>query len=85
MTVISDIDDDSATKHGKFHRKKNSGLSPTSPSVKVWFHTLNHLFSGSQLLKSPRMMPTALGYLGQCGEMRCNLSRNRLKVSSGAK
>ena len=27
MTVMSDIDDDSATKHGKFHRKKNSGLS----------------------------------------------------------
>ena len=44
-----------------------------------WFHTLN-LPSGSQMLKSSRMMPTALGYDGQCGVLRRNLSRKRLTL-----
>ena len=34
---------------------------------------------------TPRMVPTALGYEGQCGVMRRNLSSKRLKVSSGSK
>ena len=43
---------------------KHGGLA-SSPSVKVWFETLNLPSSGSQILRSPKMIPTALGYDGQ--------------------
>ena len=39
----------------------------------------------SQMLKSPKMMPTPLGYASQCGRIRRSLPRNCLKVSSGSK
>ena len=65
--------------------KEKFAVFPTSPSLQFWFHTLNLPSSSSQMLKSPRRMPTALGYEGQCGTMRHNLSRDRLKVSSGSK
>ena len=56
-----------------------------SPSVNVWFHTMNRPSSGSQMLKSPKITPTPLGHVGQCGWIRRNLPRNCLKESSGSK
>ena len=58
---------------------------PCHRHEKVWFHTLNLPSSGSQILVSHLTMPTALGYGSQCGLMRRNLSRKRLKESSGSR
>ena len=63
----------------------NTAVFSGSPSVNVWFQTWNRPSSGSQMLKSPRIMTTPLGYAGQCGWIRPNLPRNCFKVSSGSK
>ena len=63
----------------------NRAVFPASPSVKIWFLTLNVPSSGSQMLKSPIIIPKTSGQRNQWKTMRRRLPRRSLKIKSGPK